>query len=246
MWSGRCDRLAVGRNFSLRALAARQRTDHHIYIAVAHQFWRGVNVTVASDGLSEPVHDGKAELLVCFLPPFEAQLHAHFHVGIEKLDGVVGLGGEIVLSNGGGELDFFHHASRTAVFGVLTSLSLFVKQFAILGYAANRWGREGNRFDQIQPPALRQSQRIAQRHDTELIFGLVNNADLARANFSVATMFGFARLKRTERTTQWTLRGAMVRRERADSDDDRLISVSFHVELNFFNGWMETDFENMD
>src|SRR5688572_609182 len=230
-WSRRSRGLAVGGNFSLRSLAARQWTDNHVYIAVAHQFWRGVNVTVACDCLREAIHDGKAEFLVCLLPPFVAQLDAHFHIGIEKLDGVIGLGGEIVLSNDGGELDFFHHAPRTPAFGVLVPFGLFVKQFAILGYATNGRRREGNRFDQIQSLALGQAQRVPQRHDTELVFGLVNDADLARANFSVATMFGFARLERTEGAIQWHLRGAMMRRERVDSSGDRLlISISFRLE----------------
>ena len=233
LWSGRGGRLAITGSFSLRALAARQWTDDHIYIAVAHQFWGGVNVTVASDGLGEAVHDGKAEFLVCLLPPFEAQLHAHFHVGVEELDGVIGLGGEIVLSNDRGELDFFHHAARTPTFGVLAPLGLFVKQFAVFSYAAHGRGRKGNRFDQIQPLALRQPQRIAQRHDTELIFGLVNDTHLARADFSVAPMFGFAGLERTEGTTQWTLRGATgcSRRVGVDLNDDRrFISISFLLE----------------
>ena len=191
-------------------------------------------MTVSGDGLSEAVHDVKAELLVCLLPPFEAQLYAHFHVGVEKLNGVIGLGGEIVLSNDGGELDFFHRAARTAIFGVFVPLGLFIKQFAIFSYAANGWRRQRNGFNQIQPLALCQTKRVAQRHDPQLIFGLVNDADFARANFSIATMFGFARLKRTEWPIQWHLSfvAGCSLRERVDSSDDKLlISISFRIGL---------------
>ena len=66
-------------------------------VLVSVQGWRRIDAAVKRDILDELIHHLEADFLVSLLPPPEAHLDPDLHVIAEKLDGVVALGGEVVL-----------------------------------------------------------------------------------------------------------------------------------------------------
>ena len=89
----------------------------------------------------EAVDDFEAVFFMGFLPPFEPELDADLHIVIQKLDGVIKFGLEVVGINGRTELKFLHPAARGFV-GFL-GLGFLVEELAVIDDAADGWDGGG-------------------------------------------------------------------------------------------------------
>ena len=148
-------------------------------------------MTVSGSGPNKSVQDLKAEFLMCFLPAFEAQLEAHFHIIAKKLDGMSELHSKIVRIDHRAELHLFHLATVSAL-GFFVFLGFLVAEFTVVHDAAYRRRGRGGNLDEVQSFALGQAQGIAQSHDPELLFLLIYDANFARANLAVSAMLRFS------------------------------------------------------
>jgi hypothetical protein len=188
---GSLRRMGLARVFG--ALGAGQRAEDDIEVAVSQHLGGRVRLAIKGDVFDEPVHDFEADLLVRFLAPAKTQLHPDFHFIAKKPDGLVALGGEVVRVNGGRDLNFFHSARGRA--GVGFSFGFLVQEFPIIHDAAHGRRGIGGDLDEVQAFGLGQFQGVIERHDAQLLFGIVDDPDFAGADFPVAAMQRFAGMK---------------------------------------------------
>ena len=76
--------------------------------------------------------------------------------------------------------------------GVFGALGFFVEKFSVVGEAADGGRGVGSDLDEVEAFALSQAKGVVERHDAELLFGLVQEPDLAGADLAVAAMEGFS------------------------------------------------------
>lgn len=203
--SGPRSRLSVWRHLGPGSLVPRQRTNDHVHIAVAKHLRGGIGAPMTGDGAGETIHHVEPKFLVSPLAALKAQLDAHFHVGVQEFDCVIGLGVEVMRLDARSELDLFHGAAGPSALGVFAALGLLVKKFAVFGDAADRRHGVGHGLDEVEASGLREAEGIVERHDAQLVLRLVNDPHFAGANFAIATVFWLARLKGAEGAAQCIL-----------------------------------------
>ena len=144
----------------------------------------------------QAVDDLEAKFLVRLLPALETELDADFHVVVQKRDGMVEFGLEIVRIDIRAELKLLH--APAGGFVAFVSFGFFVKELAVVDDAADR-GRGGRGdFDQIELPVSGQSERGIKSHDAELLPGVVDDAHFAGADFAVSAVKRFVALEFSE------------------------------------------------
>ena len=179
------------RNFP--PLAARQRADDHVQIAVAQHFGWGIRFAMRGCFFYKTIDDFKAVFLVRLLPPFEAQLDPDLHVTSQEFDGMSELRLKIMRINVRAELNLFHApAGGLVAFG---RLGFLVEELAVINNAADRWGSGRGDFDEIELPVPRQFERGIEGHDSQLLLCIVDDTHLARADLPVSPVKRFVTLE---------------------------------------------------
>src|SRR2546429_399484 len=184
------------------AFGARQRAENDVQVAVAQHLRRRIRLAVSGSFFDKFVHHGKAKFLVRTLASAKAQFDPDFHVFAQEFDGVTQLDREIVGINSGSELELLHFVCGLAAVRFLAPLGFLVHEFAVLHDPAHGRRGVGRDLDQVQTLALGQTNGFTERHDAELLFGIVDNPDFAGANLPVSTMLRFAGLKGSKRAAQ--------------------------------------------
>jgi hypothetical protein len=107
--------------------------------------------------------------------------------------------GEVVRINPRRKLKLLHLVPGLAAVRILSSLGFLILEFAVVHNPTHGRQGFGGDFDQVAAPALSQAEGIRQGHHPELLFGFVQDADFASADFSVSSMLGLAGPKGAKR-----------------------------------------------
>src|SRR5215831_11829454 len=180
----------------LAALAAGQRADRDVEVAVAEHFWGRIGFAMGCCFCDEAVDDLETELFVGLLPPFESQLDAHLHVVAQEFDGVVEFGLEVVRIDVRAELKLLH--ATAGRFIAFLSFGFLVEELAIVDNTADRRGGGGGNFDEIELAVSCQLKGGIERHDAELLLVIVDHANFAGADLAISAVKWFVTLELSE------------------------------------------------
>ena len=140
--------------------------------------------------LGEVLHDLQADFAVGDLTATEADGNLDLVAIGKELLRHLGLGENVVLFNGGRQLNFLDGHDTLILTVIALPLGLLVAVLVIIQQLAHRGLCLRLNLGQIQAAFFRQLQCLMRRHDAELLAVLVDQANLSVADFFVNHQFG--------------------------------------------------------
>ena len=135
--------------------------------------------------LNEPVDNRITQLAVRHLATLEAQRSLYLVAFAEEANGLVFLGLIIVLIYGHRKLDLFDDDHFLLLTRCAVTLVFFVEKLAVILNAADRGHGAGRYFDEVEAALAGDLQCFKWGQDAELLAGVVDDANLAGADFFV-------------------------------------------------------------